>query len=395
MRTLYYFGIEPYEQRYTLQLTDWNVRAFKQRGINYHIVPGLTLDASKKIVVGQVLDAHGRSYYALSQVMHIIDLMRQGKINHQDVLYFEDMFHPGFESLGYVINQVDRANRPRIFVRCLAQTIDPDDFVHVWNMSSWMGHYEKMVNDIVAFSDGAILASNEEMVANMKIAGWTAPIYNVSGLAFDSNEVRSRIDNYREFTDRKMQVVFASRWDREKQPNFFMDIIDKWHATYPSKKVSFVVCAGGPLRSNDDSYMPRTEKMIESGKLTVYENLKKNAYYEILNNSRVLLNTALQDWTSNCVSEADALGCNVLYPAYRSFPEIFANDASRLYVPWSIDDAVEKLDTLLKKPSPNMGKISNWTSQTVSRIIDIIQGQGEEWNRTKNDYRKNVIGLVK
>jgi hypothetical protein len=38
MRTLYYMGLEPYKARYTLQLTEWNERVFKRRGIDYVIV---------------------------------------------------------------------------------------------------------------------------------------------------------------------------------------------------------------------------------------------------------------------------------------------------------------------------------------------------------------------
>jgi hypothetical protein len=90
------------------------------------------------------------------------------------------------------------------------------------------------------------------------------------------------------------------------------------------------------------------------------------------------------------VSEADALGCNVLYPAYRSFPETFANDASRLYVPRSQQDAFAKLQTLLQAASPNQGLISDWTDGTVDRIVDILEGSGEQWNRAGNRYRDHV-----
>jgi hypothetical protein len=48
------------------------------------------------------------------------------------------MFQPGIESLPYILDQVPESLRPRIFVRCLAQAIDPDDFVHVWGMAEWM-----------------------------------------------------------------------------------------------------------------------------------------------------------------------------------------------------------------------------------------------------------------
>jgi hypothetical protein len=313
--------------------------------------------------------------------------MQKGEVTSEDVIYFEDMFQPGIESLPYIIDQCSEENMPRIFVRCLAQSIDPDDFVHVWGMDKWMGLYEKMVNEFAA----GILATNEEMVAHMKIAGWDAPIYNISGLAFGKNEVIERVGGkIRPFTDRRMRVVFSARWDQEKQPDFYMDLIEAWNVRYPSKDVEFVVCSGGELKSNNDSYMARTRKMAEDGKLVIYDNLDKNKYYEIVNDSRVVFNCALQDWVSNTVSEADALGCNVLYPAYRSFPETFANDPERLYIPWSIDDAIAKLDVLLKKAHPNMGKISDYTDGTIDRICDILEGNGSKYLRISSDFRKHT-----
>ena len=387
MRKLFYMGLEAYNARYTLQLTDWNRRVFEKRGIDVVYVPGETLDNSQKIVTGQVLDAHGRSYFGMSQMMNLVKMMQQGEVTSDDVIYFEDMFQPGIESLPYIIDQCDEDNMPRIFVRCLAQSIDPDDFVHVWGMDKWMGLYEKMVNE---FADG-ILATNEEMVAHMKIAGWEAPIYNISGLAFGKNEVIERVDGkIKPFNDRRLRVVFSARWDQEKQPDFYMDLIEAWRERYPSKDVEFVVCSGGELKSNNDSYMARTRKMAEDGKLVIYDNLDKNKYYEIVNDSRVVFNCALQDWVSNTVSEADALGCNVLYPAYRSFPETFANDPERLYIPWSIDDAVAKLEVLLKKAHPNMGKISDYTDGTIDRICDILEGKGSQYLRISSDYRKHT-----
>jgi len=387
MRKLYYMGLEAYNARYTLQLTDWNRRVFEKRGIDVVYVPGETLDNSQKIVTGQVLDAHGRSYFGMSQMMNLVKMMQQGEVTSEDVIYFEDMFQPGFESLPYIIDQLPEDKQPQIFVRCLAQSIDPDDFVHVWGMDKWMRAYEQLVCASVT----GVLATNEEMVAHMRVAGWDAPIYNISGLAFGKSEVIERVGGkLKPFNDRRLRVVFSARWDQEKQPDFYMDLIEAWRERYPSKDVEFVVCSGGELKSNNDSYMARTRKMAEDGKLIIYDNLPKDKYYEIVNDSRVVFNCALQDWVSNTVSEADALGCNVLYPAYRSFPETFANDPERLYIPWSIDDAVAKLDNLLKKAHPNMGKISDWTDGTIDRICDILEGKGEQWNRDGTDYRKHT-----
>ena len=393
MRKLLYMGLESYESRYTLQLTEWNRTVFERRRLNVTYVPGLNLDHSQKISVGQVLDAHGRSYFAMSQMMNLVQLMQQGAVTAEDVVYFEDMFTPGIESLPYIMDQIPAEQRPRVFVRCLAQSIDPDDFVHVWGMARWMGLYEQMVCELVRKSGGAVLATNEEMVAHMRIAGWNCDIYNISGLAFGKAEVLERIggaDRIRPFDQRAMRVVFAARWDQEKQPGFFMDLVEMYHNQGRHKNVEFAILQGGSLRSNRPEYVDQARDLADVGALAIYENLSKNDYYALLNDSRVLFNCALQDWVSNTVSEADALGCNVLYPAYRSFPETFADDPNRLYIPWSIDDAFHKLENLLITPHHNQGLISDWTNGTIDRIVDIMEGQGGEWLRTGARYRDHV-----
>jgi hypothetical protein len=391
MRKLFYMSLEPYVARYTYQLLEWNRSVFERRRINYYIVEGETLSNDKAIVTGQVLDAHGRTYYSMTQMANLIKLMKAGAVTSDDVIYFEDMFTAGIESLPYILDQVDAAHRPRVFVRCLAQAIDPDDFVHVWNMEGWMACYEHMVNSFVT----GVLATNEEMVAHMKIAGWSAPIYNISGLAFGKNEVRGRVlGPLKPFEDRAFRVGFAARWDQEKQPDFYMDLIERYHALADSLDylpwVEFAVFSGAKLRSNNSSYMERTRKLQAEGKLVIYEDLEKNDYYDLLNDTRVLFNCALQDWVSNTVSEADTLGANVLYPAYRSFPETFANDHERLYVPWSLDDAVQKLVPLLRHPHKNMGRISDYNDGTIDRICDILEGKGEHMLRMTKDYRKHL-----
>jgi len=387
MRKLFYMGLEPYEGRYTLQLTEWSRRAFERRKIHWVDVPGTTIDNTKAISVGQVLDAHGRSYFAMSQMMNLVQMMRNGECTGEDVIFFEDMFQPGIESLPYIMDQIPAEQRPKVWIRCLAQAVDPDDFVHVWGMGKWMSLYEEMCNEFVT----GVLASNEEMVAHMKIANWKAPIYNISGLAFDKQEVQHRCNEAPTFWEvRKDRVVFAARFDQEKQPDFFMDMIEEWYGTPGTKDVEFAILQGGPLRSNNQKYIDRARKMEERGQLVIYENLKKEDYYHYLNDSKVLFNCALQDWTSNTVSEADALGCNVLFPAYRSFPEVFANDHTRMYVPWSVQDAMDKLGPLLEAPHKDIGKISDWTSSTIDRYIDIMQGNGEQWRRDSNRYRDYV-----
>ena len=122
----------------------------------------------------------------------------------------------------------------------------------------------------------------------------------------------------------------------------------------------------------------------------------RDSYYNLLADSQVLFNCALQDWVSNTVSEADTFGTLTLYPAYRSFPEVFANNGNHLYVPWSIDDAVQKLQKMFKSidnndvSAYNVGKISDYQDKTIDRTLDVLEGKGEQWGRNEWDFRRHV-----
>lgn len=368
--TLFYVGLESLESRYTLQLTEWNERVFKEMGIKYQIVRGQEIDESKAINVGQVLDAMGRPYYALSQIQKLIQLIRAGVITDKDTIFFEDMFHPGIEALPYMFNQM--AKRPKVFVRCLAQTIDPDDFVHVTKMTGWMRKYEQMVNEFV----DAVLIASHEMASFCTAAGWTVPLI-VTGLPFGKAEVRERAaykapksSNQRGvmWKYRPLRVAFAARTDQEKQPQFFIELAKEWRRTSPVP-VEFCIMSGKTLTANNQEMLDSIREAQQQGFIKVYEGLTKSDYYQLLKYTRVLFNCALQDWVSNTVSEADALGANVLYPAYRSFPEVFFSDHTRLYVPWSLTDAMIKLRRLLLKPHPYINAISDHQNGTIERSV--------------------------
>jgi hypothetical protein len=68
MRKLFYMGLESYEARYTLQLTEWNRRVFERRGLDVVYVPGTTIDNTQAISVGQVSVSytHLRAHETLS-----------------------------------------------------------------------------------------------------------------------------------------------------------------------------------------------------------------------------------------------------------------------------------------------------------------------------------------
>ena len=392
MRKLYYMGLESYEARYTLQLEDWNKQVFGERNVDYEIITGEELDNSKAIVTGSVLDAHGRTYYSLSQTMSLIQKMKNGEITSDDVIFYEDMFTPGLECLPYIMDQSPKEFRPKVYLRFLAQTTDPDDFLIREGMFNWMRKYEEMVDEFV---DGIMVAS-EEFVAHLRTAGLKSPIY-VTGLPYGKEEVRGRIDSDIPLHQRANRVGFAARWDDEKQPHFYMDLAEAYYKVDPT--VEFAIFCGHPeLKSNDPEYVERA-MALQNGdyaNFKVYTGLKKDDYYNLLADSRVLFNCALQDWVSNTVSEADTFGTLTLYPAYRSFPEVFANNGKHLYVPWSLDDAIGKLTDMFEAIDKddvsqyNIGKISDYQDGTIDRTLDAMMGTGEQLSRNDNLYRRHV-----
>ena len=400
MRKLFYMGLESYEARYTLQLQDWNEREFRKHGIDYEIIKGEELDNSKAIVTGSVLDAHGRSYYSLSQTMNLVQKMKNGEITSDDVIFYEDMFTPGLECLPYIMDQSPPEYRPKVFLRFLAQTTDPDDFLIREGMFDWMRRYEQMVDEFVT----GIIVASEEFVAHLRTAGFKKPIY-VTGLPFGKEEVQERIPNPKPLIERSNRVGFAARWDDEKQPHFYMDLAEEYYKIDPT--VEFAIFCGHPeLKSSDPEYVERA-MALQGGErndgwperkanFKIYTGLKKDDYYNLLADSKVLFNCALQDWVSNTVSEADSFGTLTLYPAYRSFPEVFANNGRHLYVPWSMEDCVGKLSNMFDDINTgnlseyNIGKISDYQNGTIERTLKVLAGLGLEQERDRQHYRRKV-----
>jgi hypothetical protein len=259
-------------------------------------------------------------------------------------------------------------------------------------MFDWMRRYEQMVDEFVT----GICVASEEFVAHLRTAGFKKPIY-VTGLPFGKSEVQERVPNPKPLKERTKRVGFAARWDDEKQPHFYMDLAEAYYKIDP--EVEFAIFCGHPeLKSSDQEYVDRALELQagNTANFKIYTGLKKNDYYNLLADSQVLFNCALQDWVSNTVSEADTLGTLTLYPAYRSFPEVFANNGRHLYVPWSMEDCISKLSNMFDDINTDnlseysLGKISDYQNGTIERTLKVISGLGLEQQRDRQHYRRQV-----
>jgi hypothetical protein len=70
---------------------------------------------------------------------------------------------------------------------------------------------------------------------------------------------------------------------------------------------------------------------------------------------------------------------------------VFANNEKNMYIPWSVEDATQKLKKMLVYPTEfTTGKVSDWQDGTIDRTIDVLLGNGKQWARNRNDYRRYV-----
>lgn len=321
---LWYVPLEPYEQRYTAQLSaandGWLERNWITHGVEYRRVEGRSY--RKTIKHGSVLDAVGRSIWAMSQIEELLKLADNHKISSDDVIYFDDLWHPGLEALRYSFDLMNI--RPRMYSYLWAQSFDQYDFTA--KMRHWIRPFE--IGNFELF-DGVFVANSLLKAIIEDTLEDKLPIH-VVGLPFDIQEVNSRMPM--PAPARYNRVVFSSRWDGEKQPDEFLRIMDRVLPQEPGTQ--FVICTGA---SNLTSNSPTLIKMLEyyldkyPNNLFVQQGLTKEAYYEILASSKVQVNTALQDWVSFTLLEASVAGCWPVYPNRRSFPETLRQKEMFLY----------------------------------------------------------------
>lgn len=360
---VWYLPLEPYRERYTEQLLDWTLRAFRRNGVDCEVVQGTRLDGHERIRTGPVLDAEGRSHYALTQMARLVACLHE--VGPEDWIFLEDLFTPGYEALPYVLQQRRDRACPRIATRNYAQSVDPDDFT--FGMRPWMRRFEQLVDRTC---DAVFVASTEHKVL-WQVAGLgSARTVHVAGLPFDKDAVREQgPETVRPWEDRERLVVYASRLDREKQPHLFMDAVERM-----AGRCRFVVCTGADtVRSNDPTVAPRLAILAAAGKVDLWTGLTKARYYDVLSRARVQLNTARQDWVSFTALEASAFGVPTLAPGFRGFPEALENRGAQLYTPWVLDDLVLKLEALLDSGEPACWRLADHHHHTLDRMIEVFR----------------------
>lgn len=392
---LWYCPLEPLRERYTMQLsapkTGWYEREWTKHGIEYTRIPS-TVHLGTEIRVGQVLDAIGRCRNCFSQIEHLLCAADRGLIKNTDVIYFDDFWHPGIEALGYCFAQM--CLHPKMYAFCWAQSVDEFDFTY--SMRHWMSHYER---GNMALLDGVFVANTLLKDLLVKDRQFSEHEVHVVGLPFCSEEVMSRMPKeYQAFSiapggrpyPRQNKVVFSSRWDTEKNPGFFMDVVLR--ILERRRDIQFVICTSAPkLRSNDPLNLQTLYEAMSTYPSNIFlkEGLTKEQYYEELCSAKVQINTASQDWISFTLLEAAVAGCVPIYPCYRSFPETFIGEHSCLYEAWNSMSAVELVLDALNSPD------EWWDYDSIQRRSWIYKRFDSTWARQAQIMGYDVTPEIK
>ena len=369
-----YIPIEPYQSRYT----EYNSvkdgvyeTEFRRLGIPFVAIrPDNELRTIKQ---GQVLDVFGRTEWGFKQHLDLVQRICNGNIDPQeDAIFYEDFWTPGFEQLMYACSsKFGPAHRdhPKVYSFCHAQTLDKYDFTHKW--AWWMRPLEKAWWDY----QHRIFCAAREMFTPAAQAGFPitdGQVYklNAVGHAFNK-DVMLRValhekSHWYPWKERNNNVIFAARFDAEKNPNFFLDLVEE--VTKERSDIYFTVCTGQP-NLPDNEFSKRAHEMRFKGDLIIANNLQKTTYYSYLKQAKVMFNCAFQDWISYTVLDAAINGCAPLYPHWLTFPDVLENDPRFLYENLNLKDAKEKLYKLIdSEEEPNLEFIYKKYEDSVKRM---------------------------
>ena len=377
IRTVWYFGLEPLKARYTYQLSkEWMPATFapyeKAGKLKFIKVPG-EFDPDQQIKVGAVLDAVGRGKFAMSQCSNFLDMLNIDQVKDGDVLFLQDYWHPGIESILYALDLygID----VKIYAMLHAQSVDEYDFT--WPMRSWMRGFELGLDKRMT----GIFVGSSIHKEQLRAAGFKAPIHVVS-LPIHKEATLNKLPNYSDamahgIVKKKDTIVYSSRLDKEKNKFLMLKVAEEflnqkqdfeWHVTTSCKEFRSM------LPGVIDAMYELAEKQP---RFKLLNGLTKEEYYLELATCRIQFNTSLQDYVSWTVIEATAFGADIVYPNFRSFPEFI--DSDRMYKPFDVQSAIDTIHDVLDSP------------KTHYDIVDTSDlGRRMEGYIIANDYDKEL-----
>lgn len=377
-RNLWYFGLEPLKERYTHQLSEiWMPETFKDKDVNFiSLKPNYF---TEKISTGFVLDSTGRGIYSMQQCEILLNHIRVGNVQNDDIIFLQDFWTPGFESILYALHLA--GIKVKIYSMLHAQSVDEYDFTH--GMKNWMRHFELGLDE----AHSGIFVGSTIHKDQLRQAGFKAPIH-VVGLPIHKSFVSLSEHHY----EKENIVIFSSRFDKEKNPFFLIEVAKRFLQFNPDWK--FIVTTSADVLRSSISSVPEVFKAFarEQPNFVIKESISKSEYYEILQRAKIQFNCSLQDYVSWTMLEASYFDCGLIYPNFRSFPEILED--KNLYKAFDVNDAVSTLCAAAINPlqftTERPVEMSDLGRQfEACLVLNDIPGEFNIWH--ESEYIKHLI----
>lgn len=376
-KNIWYFGLEPLRERYTYQLSnEWTPESYKGYDVKFISLYGKS--GSGQIKNGQVLDAVDRGIYSMSQVASM--LKRIDEVQDGDVILLQDFWTPGIEAVFYALDLY--GIKVKLYSMLHAQSVDEYDFTY--HMRKWMRGFEL---GMAARHDGIFVGSSIHK-EQLRAIGFECGIH-VVGLPIHKRMAMSELKHVK---PKKNQIVFTSRYDKEKNPYFMLEVAKQFLSLNPSWEW-IVTTSGSEFRSSLPGFV---DYMYEFAKnhpgFVMKKGLSKEEYYEVLSESKIQFNSSLQDYVSWTVIESTMFGCDICYPNFRSFPEFV--DEDRMYKPFDVFSALKVLSNMIigdgLKSHPEISQTCDLGRRLEAEIV--VNGSDVEYNVWhEKELIKNIL----
>lgn len=295
MKKLVFVPLELIEDRYSLQWYYWFKLEFEKQNVNYvDILPNMNV---VKINQGEFLDCIQTNIFKAQQLQEICQLFEQKKVDENTVFLIMDAWFPGLEMLGYLRATLEIPFK--IVGLFHAGTWDDFDFLTRCGVKSWGKDLElswlKMLDAVCVatqFHKDLILeqvnyADSPKIKNKIYVTGF--PIFPEFTTEFIGHT-----------TPKLNRIVFPHRLAFEKQPHLFdrLELAFKDQVSNSlSKSYTFI----------------KTKECVKT----------KEAYYSVLNSSKIAVSFANQETFGIAMLESVLCGCIPIVPNRLSYAELY------------------------------------------------------------------------
>lgn len=372
---LYYLPLEPLTERYTEQWLRWFPKEFEKAGYQVEIILGERL--TDTVEVGTFLDLYSSMHWFFTQLASTVKILSTHK--EPCAIFIPDIEMWGVEGLKYL--QVLDNLPVKLYGFCHATSITTEDFMSPMSFigrdleRGWLNCFD------------AVFVGSKYFKNRLLTTGWGLQTRIIAtGNPFNTEEVQCG-SSLTKTCNRFYDIIISDRPDQEKRILDSFSIAEKLIISHS------ITVAATTSRKTYKSNNPEIER--EALRLQaeypdnfyLFSNLRKDAYYGILRNSKCFLSFTIDENFGYSFAEACACGTYPVVPNDFSFQDhlrgnLFSNyhpDLPRLMY-YTKDQAEGIVLSLISDGLTNIIKQKDLIDRisvydkSIERMIEVMNG---------------------